>query len=566
MQLIDSQTEIFIYTNFTSQSLTTEFVNEAQKRELNYKVSNCDFNQILQAISALPRKSEDRRVIFILTRAESFDESYNFRASKIESDKLCSRYSDFLAMLKNAIDHLDAEIYMSNLFELGSIIKARSHNHFCGYELSRPVDIIFSEFIRQNDSIIYLDIESNVREVGLEKSWNKPQDYLFRQPLTLELTKKIINRFLNVIRTNEFTGIKIIATDADGTLWKGIIGENDASEIEVGRDYPGRIYFNYQMFLKDKKENGIILTLVTKNNEEDVMEFFLSRPDMPLKLEDFTIIKAGWDSKAKSILEISNDTNIAVDSILFIDDSEIEIDVVRKNYPDIPILLLDKKEENRELQLAELSLRWSGGATLEDSNRTEMLKTNLRRKEFIENSDPTEFLNNLNLEISIGSIASRADGRYERTLQLINKTNQFNLTAERLSSDELSLAIEKGVVLYAELADRFGEYGLIGVAIVEFEDHATAVIRNLVFSCRALGRNAEKIFFQEIMKSFYLTDKHEIKALRHETSKNHQTKDFYSNFGFQLELESNEFNNEEQYLCEKRNILFQEYSAKVIWK
>jgi FkbH-like protein len=287
---------------------------------------------------------------------------------------------------------------------------------------------------------------------------------------------------------------------------------------------------------------------------------------MPLKLEDFTIIKAGWDSKAKSILEISIDTNIAVDSILFIDDSEIEIDVVRKNYPDIPILLLDKKEENRELQLAELSLRWSGGATLEDSNRTEMLKTNLRRKEFIENSDPTEFLNNLNLEISIGSIASRADGRYERTLQLINKTNQFNLTAERLSSDELSLAIEKGVVLYAELADRFGEYGLIGVAIVEFEDHATAVIRNLVFSCRALGRNAEKIFFQEIMKSFYLTEKHEIKALRHETSKNHQTKDFYSNFGFQLEFESNEFNNEEQYLCEKRNILFQEYSAKVIWK
>ena len=541
-------------------------MNESQKRTLNYKVSSCDFNQILQAISAIPRRADHRRVIFILTRAESFDESYNFRTSKIESDRLCSRYSDFLAMLKGATNQLDAEIHLSNLFELGSITKARSYNHFCEYELSRPVDVIFSEFIRQNNSIIYLDIESIVRELGLEKSWNKSQDYLFRQPLTLELTKSIVGQFLNIAQTNEFTGIKIIATDADGTLWKGIIGENDASEIEVSPDYPGRIYFNYQMYLKDKKENGIILTLVTKNNKEDVVDFFLSRPDMPLKLEDFTIIKAGWDSKAKSILEISNDTNIAIDSILFIDDSEIEIDYMKRINPDIPIVLLDKKEENRKLQLAKLSLKWSGGRTLEDLNRTEMLKENLLRKEFIENSDSTEFLNNLNLEITIGSITSRRDSRFERTLQLINKTNQFNMTAIRLSPDELTLSIEKGVVIYAELKDRFGEYGLIGVAIVEFEGHATAVIRNLLFSCRALGRNVEKIFFQEIINSFHFSAREEIKAVRFETNKNQQTKEFYPNFGFEVKFESSAIKSEEQYYCKKKNILFHEYSANVIWR
>jgi FkbH-like protein len=566
MQLIDSQTEIFIFTNFTSQSLTNEFVNEVQKRKLNYKVSSCNFNQIIQAISALPRNTQNRRVIFILTRAESFDESYNFRTSKIESDKLHSRYSDFLAMLKVAIINLDAEIHLSNLFELGTIIKARSYNHFCGFELIRPVDEIFSNFISQNNAVTYLDIESNIRELGLKKSWNRSQDYLFRQPLSLELTKLLVFKFLSITKTKDFTGIKIIATDADGTLWKGVIGENDVSEIEVGHDYPGRAFLNYQMFLKDKKESGVILTLVTKNNQEDVIEFFLSRPDMPLKLEDFTIIKAGWESKAKFLSEISNDTNIPVDSILFIDDSEIEIDFVRQMIPDIPTLLLDKKEENRESQIAELSYRWSGGATFEDLNRTEMLKANLLRKEFIENSDPTEFLNNLNLEITIGSITGRADSRFERTLQLINKTNQFNMTAIRFSSEQLVVAIEEGVVFYGELSDRFGEYGLVGVAIVEFEDFATAVIRNLLFSCRALGRNAEGIFFQEIIKSFHLSRQDKIKALRYETTKNEQTKDFYSNFGFQVKRDPNLLEKSEIYHSSKADILFKEYSAKVVWR
>jgi FkbH-like protein len=195
-----------------------------------------------------------------------------------------------------------------------------------------------------------------------------------------------------------------------------------------------------------------------------------------------------------------------------------------------------------------------------------MLKANFRRKQFMENSDPTEFLNNLDLEITIGRITGRTDARYERTLQLINKTNQFNMTAERFSSEGLAVAIEEGAVFYAELTDRFGEYGLVGVAIVEFEDFATAVIQNLLFSCRALGRNAEGIFFQEIVKSSHLSERDKIKALRYQTTKNDQTKDFYSNFGFQLINESNLFEKAELYHSAKNDILFKEYSAKVFWR
>jgi FkbH-like protein len=468
-------------------------------------------------------------------------------------------------MLRIALTDLDAEVYLSNLFELGSGIRAKTNNSFCRFELNRKVDVVFHEFLKENDFVYYLDVESAIREIGLEKSWNKPQDYLFRQPLSLQLSNCLVNKMLNLVQKNDFTGIKIIATDADGTLWKGVIGENGETEIEVGRDYPGRVYFNYQMFLKGKKESGIILALVTKNNPQDIIDFFSARPDMPLRLEDFTIIKASWESKAKSILEISNETKVLMDSILFIDDSEIEIDVVNKSLPEVTTLLLSKKDEDRELQLAELPIKWSGGSTYEDLNRTEMLKANLIRKEILENSHPVDFLDNLNLELSIGVISSREDTRFERILQLINKTNQFNMTALRYTAEELTFIIQNGTVFYAELRDRFGEYGLIAVAIIEYENTNTAVILNYLLSCRALGRKVEEIFFQEIIKSSYFEGFENFKAIRRTTTKNQQTNNFYVNFGFQSKLSPKEFDNEEVSHCLRERLTFKEYPVKVMW-
>jgi len=563
--LSNSETQVFIFTNFTSQTLITEYLNESQKMQVEHSLSGCDFNQILQAITALPRKSIHPRFLFILTRAESFDEAYNFQTSNIQRDLFSSRYSDFLIMLRIALTDLDAEVYLSNLFELGSGIRAKTNDSFCRYELNRKVDVVFHEFLKENDFIYYLDVESAIREIGLEKSWNKPQDYLFRQPLSLQLSNSLVNKILNLVQKSDFTGIKIIATDADGTLWKGVIGENGETEIEVGRDYPGRVYFNYQMFLKSKKESGIILALVTKNNPQDIIDFFSSRPDMPLRLEDFTIIKANWESKAKSILEISNETKVLTDSILFIDDSEIEIDVVNKSLPEVTTLLLSKKDEDRELQLAELPIKWSGGSTYEDLNRTEMLKANLIRKEILENSHPVDFLDNLNLELSIGVISSRDDTRFERILQLINKTNQFNMTALRYTAEELTFIIQNGTVFYAELRDRFGEYGLIAVAIIEFENTNTAIILNYLVSCRALGRKVEEIFFQEIIKSSYFEGFENFKAIRRTTTKNQQTNNFYVNFGFQPKLSPKEFDNEEVSHCLRGRLIFKEYPVKVMW-
>jgi len=554
-----------VYTNFTSQSLITEFQKECERINLEYEVSSCDFNQILQAITALPRKSDHPRFLFIFMRAESFDEAYSFQNSEIERERLSSRYVEFLAMLKNALIGLDAQIYLSNLFELGPIIRANSNNFMSKYELNRKVDLVFHEFLNENESIRYLDIDSDIREIGLEKSWNKSQDYLFRQTLSLKLSNAIASKIIRIVQKNDFTGIKIIATDADGTLWKGVIGESEVTEIVVGRDYPGRIYLNYQLFLKSKKESGIILALVTKNNQQDVIDFFSARSDMPLRLEDFAVVRANWESKAQSILEISSETNVSTDSILFIDDSEIEIDLVQKSLPEVTTLLLAKKEEERDLQIAGLPIRWSGGSTFEDLNRTEMLKANVLREEVLKKSDPAYFLNNLNLVINIGVILSRKDLRFERILQLINKTNQFNMTSLRYTAEELTFVIENGTVFYAELEDRFGEYGLIAVAIVEFEKTNIPVIQNYLVSCRALGRKVEEIFFQEIMKSSHLNSFEKIKAVRRDTNKNHQTKNFYLNFGFQLMNDLKKYDDEEISYCMRENLSFSDYPAKVNW-
>jgi FkbH-like protein len=219
---------------------------------------------------------------------------------------------------------------------------------------------------------------------------------------------------------------------------------------------------------------------------------------------------------------------------LFVDDSTFEILEVTNEIPQIKSLLLDQKVENRSEQISSLGIKWASGSTIEDVNRTDMIKQNIQRDEAIARHASKDVLESLELNLEIRSISDESDHRFPRILQLINKTNQFNMTCERFTETELIKFLKKGKIYSGSLADKFGDYGLIAVVLVEFPDRSTAHFVNFLVSCRALGRKVEEAMISELVRDLQNRGITKIVASWKENPKNIQTKDFYSIFGFRL--------------------------------
>jgi FkbH-like protein len=506
---------------------------------INAKVIPSDFNQIIQYLSTLPKKSISQRHIFILTRAENLDDDFAVKNSDLARSNLQFRYREYLEEIEAKSRDIEGHFYLSNLFELGESLLFEVYGNQQNETKRNLTSLVLQDILDSSKKLTMFDVQSVVNLLGLEASWNKNQDLLFRQPLSIELSTRLASIMVARVKHSEFTGIKVIATDADDTLWGGVIGEDSLAEIEIGHDYPGSVFYRYQRFLLDKKNDGILLALVTKNNASDLYSFFGSRKEMPLKIEDFVVIEANWGKKSDALERIANEINVSLDSILFIDDSNFEILEVTKSLPEVSILLLDPKLENRITQIASLELKWATGSTIEDATRTEMIQQNIRRNEQVGNQGEKNLVETLELRLEILTVSDKFDPRFPRVLQLINKTNQFNMTCKRFTEAELEEFMEGGSIYAGVLSDKYGDYGLIAVALVEFPAQDVALFSNFLMSCRALGRTVESVFISEIIANLAGCGFSKVIASWKENPKNMQTQDFYSILGFTLEEESN---------------------------
>ena len=532
-----SKIEIHLLTNFTNNLLVTGVQQKLKTEGMIAEVIPSNFDQITQHLASLPKKSKSARHIFIITRAENMDEQFAVKNSPQSREVLQNRYREFLEAVEILTSEIEANIYLSNLFELSesNIFDAIDPQQI---ESKRDITLrMLQATLTNNKNLNFFNVQSVINLLGLEACWNKNQDLLFRQPLTLKLASRLGDAIVERIKESQFTGIKVIATDGDGTLWGGVIGEDSASEIEIGHDFPGSVFYKYQRFLLDKKLEGILLVLVSKNNPSDIYNFFETREDMPIKIDDFAMIEASWGTKSSALERIAKTINIGLDSILFVDDSTFEILEVTNEIPQIKSLLLDPKVENRTEQISSLGMKWASGSTVEDVNRTEMIKQNIQREAVITHHASKDILESLKLNLEIATIADESDQRLTRIHQLINKTNQFNMTCERLSLTELIEFLKTGKVYSGSLSDKFGDYGLIAVVLVDFPDRSTAHFVNFLVSCRALGRKVEEVLISELVRDFHNRGITKIIASWKENPKNAQTKDFYSKLGFRSQID-----------------------------
>jgi FkbH-like protein len=324
---------------------------------------------------------------------------------------------------------------------------------------------------------------------------------------------------------------KVVAVDLDNTLWGGIVGEDGAHGLAVNGDYPGNSYEAFQSFLSNLRASGLLLAAISKNNLEDAHEAFTENPLMPLRWKDFSAHKINWNDKVANLKAAAAEIDVGIDSFVFADDNPIETGLVSEYLPEVNVVSLAGPPS-----LFVEKLLAAGGLdavtlTIEDFARAKTYVAESDRREYRdETTDISDFLSGLGLRLELHS---PTQDQIERVAQLFGKTNQFNLTTKRYGADEIAemLADQDTELVISELSDRFGNYGLIGVAVLRHLNGETE-IDSLLLSCRALGRNVEDgllAFFEQQARSRGASW---LIGLYSPTAKNSQVADLYSRFGF----------------------------------
>ena len=352
--------------------------------------------------------------------------------------------------------------------------------------------------------------------------------FLFQMGLNPKLSRPFGEWFERKVSQIALKRKKCLVLDLDNTLWGGILGEDGKAGIKVGGDYPGKAYYFFQKSLLELSNTGVILTVCSKNNEQDVLEAWEDNPFMALRKENFVTWRINWLDKASNIKSIADELNIGLDSIVFIDDNQSERELIRSFLPEVTVPDFPEQPYDLPVFFKELvdSYFKVYSITDEDKTKTEQYKANALRAESQKHfSDLEGFLNNLEMHLSI----EKADAyNIPRIAQMTQKTNQFNLTTRRYTDSDIRNMVEKGCRIWCiDVSDRFGKSGISGCVIVDGIN-----IDSFLLSCRILGKGIEFAFLKSILKQLRNDGLEIIESCYIPTAKNSQTEYFYEKCGF----------------------------------
>jgi len=332
---------------------------------------------------------------------------------------------------------------------------------------------------------------------------------------------------------------KLVIIDADNTIWKGVVGDLGWENIGLSRYDEGRSYLMLQRYLKVLKQSGTLLAMVSKNDISSIEEVFINRSEMILKIEDFISIKANWEPKSLNISRILDELNLTDTGIVFLDDSKYERVEVAHSFPNLIVPELPDAHELWSETLQDLGVFNYKGLSDEDLNRSQMYnEEKVRKEEKKLHVDHVSFLSSLSLELVVNLVG---ESNFDRAFELLHKTNQFNLTNNRLSRGEFERQVKDDSysVFCFSLSDKYGDYGIISVAIL-FREGDVLKIDNWVMSCRVFERGVENAVLS------YLIDKlmlplDTLVGIYNMSSKNSYVKDLYSKYGFEYINESGDW-------------------------
>jgi FkbH-like protein len=374
------------------------------------------------------------------------------------------------------------------------------------------------------NNTVYFDLEFIIEKLGREKSESISGWCVASCRLTHEASRMIIDKIKNFQATDFAESKKVLLLDFDNTIWGGVIGEDEIDSIEVAPSGNGYKFYAFQNEILQLSQKGVMICGITKNNFDDVVEFF-EKKDMPLKLSSFTCIYANWEPKHQNILKVSSELNLPTSSMIFIDDSEFERFQVQNNIPDLTILSPPTDFSQLIHWIArDIAPRFfpRKNITKEDEIRVESYKRRIKNTEMQSSQVESK------IEILVNSHPT-----FTRISQMSEKTNQFNLRKSRISLEDLNqYALNPDNLIAAfDYADQFGSEGIVGYVMLKSE-RESIVIEAFVMSCRVIGRKLENFMFDFILKQAREKGAVEVKAKPLVTGRNQICLDYFESEGF----------------------------------
>jgi FkbH-like protein len=392
---------------------------------------------------------------------------------------------------------------------------------------------VIRDGIAQFDNV-HLLTRADIREYyPVDQEYDRHADEIAHIPWTPDYSIAIATTIVRRLTALERRPVKAIALDCDNTLWTGICGEvgSEAVSIEEPRKF-------LQRFLLHKRDEGVLLCLCSKNNSADVAQVF-ERADMILRPEHFAAERVNWHRKSENLRDLAQDLGIAIDSIVLLDDDARECAEVRANCPEVFVAELPADSARIPHFLQHLWMLDPGApATQEDKKRPEFYRQDVARKrERVQHSSLDDYLSALDISVRIEELEST---NIQRVSQLVQRTNQFNLTGTRKSAREIGLEYAASTLsgIQVHLADRFGDYGLVGAVLYRIDLGALAV-DTFVLSCRALGRRVEHRMLAWLGETAHKAGLREIELVYRSNGRNRPAAEFLETIASNLKVSGN---------------------------
>ncbi len=384
------------------------------------------------------------------------------------------------------------------------------------------------------DGVDLLTLDAWAAQAGLA-AWHDPTLWTrAKQEVSPSATPFYGDLVARLVAAGQGRVAKCLVLDLDNTLWGGVIGDDGLEGIVLGQgSAQGEGFTAFQTYVAALAQRGVILAVCSKNDEANALAAFDRHPEMVLRRADISAFVANWNDKASNLREIARQLNIGLDALVFADDNPFERNLVRRELPMVAVPELPEEPALFSRRLSDAGYFEALALTAEDRDRTLQYQANRERQSLQgQSTDLGGYLRSLDMRLSWREFDAVGA---QRITQLINKTNQFNLTTRRYASHEVDavMADPRAVGLQLRLADRFGDNGIIAVVIGRLtEDGASLDLDTWLMSCRVLGRRVEEATLAIVVEVAASFGAGRILGRYLPSEKNAMVADLYERLGF----------------------------------
>ncbi len=541
---------VTVVSDFNSEpfaNLLTNYLGETEVVNLPYGQV---YQNLINIVNAANKNDQpDIDFLVIWTKAESLFPEYHKPVKFLDFDfnSLNEELNDFISILQKCSK------VVKNILMFSWTKPPQNYLHgmldYKNYGPQYLINNLNNRFIEatQEDGNIHV-LNFNDLMISHEGSiFDNQMKHLIKMPYDLDFLKKVSESLLSCIEGVLGKSRRVLVLDLDNTLWGGILGDDGIEGIKIGgHDVTGEAFLDFQKAIKTLKNKGVALAIASKNYEENAIHALENNQEMHLKKDDFSAWRINWKDKAANIVEIAEELNLGLSSLVFIDDNPVERGRVSETLPDVYVP--DWPESPVDYTQALLSLNCFNVSSIsdEDKKRVEMFAAEKDRKQLKESLSHDDWLKSIKINVKLEDFNKN---NKKRMIQLLNKSNQFNAISRRFSEVEIDNWLEKqSRYCWAyRVSDKYGESGLTAVVTFEIYDSYIQVY-DFVMSCRVMGRNIENLILKSIIDFAIKHDKSEVRVNYEKTDRNKPMKEFLEDrSGFNKVEDFFVWDNEKEY-------------------